>query len=200
MDKTRVRSPRRSIEPRRAWARFVLDASVVCIRRDEDETWIVPDGLTMRQWLRGAGPRPATLADLEYHIGTLVPPVRPRGYLELRMIDAQPGDGWIVPLAVATALLDDPQSAEAAVAAAPRRSVRRQHDWVNAARHGLADPMLAASARACFEIAQRGLERLGAPDPVRRAVSDFTDRYVRLGRCPADDIATDPRAPEFSPA
>jgi hypothetical protein len=34
------------------------------------------------------------------------------------MIDAQPGDGWIVPLAVVTALFDDDRAADAAMAAA----------------------------------------------------------------------------------
>lgn len=44
---------------------------------------------------------------------TLFPPVRPRGHLELRMVDAQPGrDGWMVPVAVTTAVFDDPEAAE----------------------------------------------------------------------------------------
>ena len=55
--------------------------------------------------------------DLTYHLSTLFPPVRPRGHLELRMIDAQPGDGWIVPAAVAWALFEDPRAADDAMAA-----------------------------------------------------------------------------------
>ena len=50
--------------------------------------------------------------------GAAAPPAQPpggaprrearlRGHLELRMIDAQPGDGWIVPVALVTALVDD---------------------------------------------------------------------------------------------
>ncbi|NEE24389.1 ergothioneine biosynthesis glutamate--cysteine ligase EgtA, partial [Streptomyces sp. SID7982] len=67
---------------------------------------------------------------------------------ELRMIDAQSGpDGWLVPLAVATALFDDPEAAEtvyravkplaeiAGTSAAPRNPL-----WTAAAREGLADP------------------------------------------------------------
>ena len=60
---------------------------------------------------------PPTADDLSYHMSTLFPPVRPRGHLELRMIDAQPGDGWIVPTAVVSALVDDPGPAQAAMAA-----------------------------------------------------------------------------------
>jgi len=151
--------------------------------------WHVPAGLTMRGWLRGHGPRPVTLEDLERHLGTLVPPVRPRGYLELRMIDQQPGDGWVVPVAVVTALLDDPQGAEAAAAATePLRSpLRRHRDWLGAAREGLADPALGAAALACFTAAGEVLRRQGAPTPIRDAVAEFTDRYVARGSCPAED-------------
>ena len=83
--------------------------------------WTAPPGLTFRDWLRegGSGPlRAPTAEDLDYHLSTLFPPVRPHGHMELRMIDAQPGDGWIVPAAVVTALADDERAADAALAAA----------------------------------------------------------------------------------
>src|SRR6266568_1010566 len=79
--------------------------------------WTAPSGLTFRDWVRGAIGPPPTADDLTYHMSTLFPPVRPRGHLELRVIDAQPGDGWIVPTAVAWALLSDPQAGDAALAA-----------------------------------------------------------------------------------
>lgn len=34
---------------------------------------------------------PSTVADLEYHLSTLSPPVRPHGYLDVRYLDVQPG-------------------------------------------------------------------------------------------------------------
>ncbi|KOG85755.1 hypothetical protein ADK38_34880, partial [Streptomyces varsoviensis] len=55
-------------------------------------------------------------------------------------------------------------------------------------RHGLADPELHAAAVGCFDAALEALPRLGAPPHVRRAVADFTDRYVARRRCPADDL------------
>ncbi|GAA4938661.1 hypothetical protein GCM10023238_00440 [Streptomyces heliomycini] len=71
-------------------------------------------GLTFRKW-SGPHARPPTRDDLDYHVTTLFPPVRPRGHLELRMIDAHArDDGWIVPLAVVAALFDDPEAAETA--------------------------------------------------------------------------------------
>lgn len=168
-------------EPRAAWARYTLDAHVMMIRRD-DGPWDVPRGLRLRDWLATGG---ATLDDLEYHMSTLFPPVRPRGYLELRMIDAQPGDGWVVPLALATALFDDPEAA--AQARAALRSLPTVDVWERAARHGLADPSLARAARECFDAAIPALARLGAGS-LTDVVGEFAERYARRGRCPADDV------------
>ncbi|WP_069768847.1 ergothioneine biosynthesis glutamate--cysteine ligase EgtA [Streptomyces sp. LUP30] len=178
-------------DPRADWARHVLDSPVMCVRR-EGGPWDVPERLTFREWTRTGAP---TREDLDYHISTLFPPVRPRGHLELRMIDAQPGDdGWIVPLAVTTALFEDPEAAESAYRAVKPLAERARplpapHNplWTDAARHGLADPELHETAVACFETALRALPRLGADDAVMAAVADYLDRYVRRGRTPADD-------------
>ncbi|MGP3973816.1 ergothioneine biosynthesis glutamate--cysteine ligase EgtA [Streptomyces sp. 8N114] len=194
--------------PREAWARYVLDAPLLCVRTAQGP-WTVPgDGMTFRQWIRRstrAGPgrhrlRPPRLDDLVYHLTTLFPPVRPRGHLELRMIDAQPGpDGWVVPLAVTTALFDDAEASEsayrivkpladlAAEGPAPRNAL-----WERAARDALTDPELHAAARDCFDLARRALPRLGVGLQVRAAVEEFTARYVVPGRCPADDRLDEP--------
>ncbi|WP_128380725.1 ergothioneine biosynthesis glutamate--cysteine ligase EgtA [Streptomyces cavernae] len=193
LDPGRSSAPPLGGPPRNAWARHVLDAPVMCVRA-EDGPWHVPEGLSFREWTRSA--TPPSRADLDYHLTTLFPPVRPRGHLELRMIDAQPGeDGWIVPVAVTTALFDDPEAAETAYrttkplaeragAAVPPGSPL----WLAAARDGLADPALHEAAVVCFAAAAEALPRLGASAEVRSAVADFTDRYVTRGRCPADDL------------
>ncbi|MFC5670230.1 ergothioneine biosynthesis glutamate--cysteine ligase EgtA [Streptomyces incanus] len=182
-------------EPRGAWARHVLDAPVMCVRRDSGP-WVVPDGLTFREWIRSGAPGAPTREDLDYHVTTLFPPVRPRGHLELRMIDAQPGDdGWIVPLAVTTALFDDPEAAETAYRAVKPLAERAHgmpapHNplWRDAAREGLADPELREVASVCFPAALRALPGLGATTEVVDAVAAYQDRYVARGRCPADDL------------
>jgi ergothioneine biosynthesis glutamate--cysteine ligase EgtA len=120
LDPGRTLPPPGDGDPRDAYAAYALDARLMLIRRDRGPSWVAPRGLTFRGWLRGewGGERPPTAADLTYHLSTLFPPVRPRGHLELRMIDAQRGDGWIVPAAVAWALLEDPGAADTAMAAA----------------------------------------------------------------------------------
>ncbi|MFD0021257.1 ergothioneine biosynthesis glutamate--cysteine ligase EgtA [Streptomyces sp. NPDC058382] len=195
LDPLRTLAPDGRLPARDAWASYVLDTPVLCIRGDAGP-WAVPEGLSFRDWIRGGLPRRPVQADLDYHITTLFPPVRPRGHLELRMIDAQSGDdGWLVPLAVTTALFDDPEAAEtvyravkplaetAGPLAAPRNPL-----WLAAARDGLTDPELRVAAAACFELALEALPRMGASRAVQDAVAAFHDRYVARGRCPADDL------------
>ena len=183
-------------DPRAAWVSYVLDAQVMVLRDPGSRCWTAPSGLTFRDWVRGAVGPPPTADDLDYHLSTLFPPVRPRGHLELRVIDAQPGDGWVVPTAVVSALLDDPVAAQAAMAAVePLQKDGRPGDLLlRAARLGQDDPQLAAASRECFAAADAALGRLGAPVAIRDAVAAFADRYVLRGRCPADDRLDEARA------
>ncbi|WP_369251007.1 ergothioneine biosynthesis glutamate--cysteine ligase EgtA [Streptomyces sp. R41] len=194
MDPGRSSAPPLGAEPRAAWARRVLDAPVMCVRAPDGSPWGVPEGMTFREWTRSG--TPPDRADLDYHLTTLFPPVRPRGHLELRMIDAQPGDdGWIVPLAVTAALFDDAEAAEIAYRTVKPLAERADSLpapcnplWQEAARNGLADPELREAAVTCFAAAAEALPRLGATTAVLDAVAEFTDRYVARGRCPADDL------------
>jgi ergothioneine biosynthesis glutamate--cysteine ligase EgtA len=212
MDPGRTRPPRPKPppdggpagDPRADWAAYALDAQVMCVPDHESGDWTAPPGLTMRDWLRGGvingaaeggqgRLRPATTADLSYHLSTLFPPVRPRGHFELRVIDAQPGDGWVVPTAVTSALLGDAGAAEEAMAAAERLLPDRPGEpwltpWLTAARHGPADSSLAQASRECFGAARTALARHNTPAPILAAVDAFIERYVSKDRCPADDL------------
>ncbi len=140
--------------------------------------------MTFRDWILDPPadlPAP-TAADLAYHLTTLFPPVRPRGPLELRCLDAQSGDGWRVPTAVVSALLDDPHAADVA-----RDLVQPVLDqWDRAARVATGDPALAQAATGCLLIASDALQRQGSAD-LAAEVDDFVDRYTSRGLCPADD-------------
>ena len=103
------------------------------------------------------------------------------------MIDAQPGDGWIVPLAVATALLHDPVAADLALAATEPLA-ETGDPWLRAAWLGPADPAVARASRACFAAARAALDRMDAPEGITAAVDDFIETYVTRDRCPADDM------------
>lgn len=184
LDTSHAGLPWDATDPRETWTRQVLDAPVLMITDGPGRCQSPPPGLTFRGWLRGAGPaRQPTLADLDYHLTTLFPPVRARGWLELRVIDAQPADGWAVVATVVVALLDDLVARDTALAAAePVRS-----RWLSAARDGLTEPQLARAVRDCFAAALDGASRLGLPVDARAALATFIERYVERARCPADD-------------
>ncbi len=172
---------------RSAWGAYVLDARVMLIRTS-GEFVPVHEPMTFADWIRDGHPLGyPTLDDLDYHLTTLFPPVRPRGWLELRMLDSLPAPWWTVPVAVATAILYDPSAAEAAGWAV----LAAQGDadlWVEASRQGLAHPALAAAARACFRIALDAMPRIGVGRATIDTVAAYLDRYVARGRCPADDV------------
>ncbi|UGY92288.1 ergothioneine biosynthesis glutamate--cysteine ligase EgtA [Streptomyces gobiensis] len=193
-DPGRTLPPPPSAAPREQWTRYALDAPLLCLRRRSHNgapaDWTAPPQLSFRSWLRGGHPeRPPTRADLAYHLSTLFPPVRPRGWLELRMIDAQRGDGWIAATAIATTLLDDPYAAKLAHAAT--EPLTAPDIWLRAARHGPADPLLGPAVRTCVAAAESALYRSDPGGVPHRAVAAFAERYADRGRCPADDHLTD---------
>ena len=183
IDPTRTMAPD-GTDPVVAWTRYALDARVLLVRRDP-EPWVAGPGMTLREWIDGVTPwgRP-TYDDLAYHLSTLFPPVRPHGWLELRAMDALPDHQWPVAVAVAAALLDDPQAAEKARDATAGLAGHHHQ----AARFALRDRDLRSAAERCFAAALAALPRLGAAPALVGLVEDYADRFVAVGRSPADDL------------
>lgn len=184
IDPTRSSPAWRPMQGCDSWVRYALDARVMFIRTDDGRFHPVPERLTFAGWIAGghALGHPTT-ADLEYHVTTLFPPVRPRGWLELRFLDALPPPWWPVAVAVTAILLDD----EAARAEASAAAAGVADCWSEAARWGPAHPALARVGRRCFDIALAALAGgHGDPAMVGPAAS-YVDRFVARGRCPADD-------------
>jgi glutamate--cysteine ligase len=167
-----------------AWASYALDARVMMVRRTPDDHVPVTDPLGFRSWIKhGHQLGWPTRDDLDYHLTTLFPPIRPRGWLELRMIDALPDPWWRVAVAVSDAIVTDPT-----LTPCVRRASRPVRNlWREAARDGLAHPGLARAARDCFHAALDVLPSRGADQLTLDATGEFIDRYVDRGRCPADD-------------
>jgi glutamate--cysteine ligase len=161
------------------WATLVLAAPVMMIRVNDDDFRPMPSVRSFAEWIETGDPLGfPTEDDLRYHITTLFPPVRCRGWLELRMLDALPSPWWEVATAVTTAILADPAVAQYSCAGAETL-------WLEAARDGLANPFLARAASRCFGAAMEALE-----GDIGAAVTEYHDRFVARGRCPADDLGT----------
>jgi glutamate--cysteine ligase len=191
VDPSRTGTPDITRDPREAYARYALDAGLLCCRRSPD-CWDAPAGLTFRDWLNGAFGPPPTYDDLAYHLTTLFPPVRAQGHLEVRYLDQQSGDNWQVATAVVAALVGDADAADLASAAAEPAAGR----WEQAARCALADPVLDRAARAVAVVARSALVRHGASAELLDVVNRFFETYTDRGRCPADDDLDPRRTPE----
>jgi glutamate--cysteine ligase len=185
IDDRRTRPVGNGTDCRTAWARYALDADVMLVRSSDDEHVALPPGTSFADWIeQGHTSGWPTADDLGYHLTTLFPPVRPRGWLELRMIDALPAPWWSVAAAVSTVLVDDPDAARcAALAIEPVRG-----RWTDAARTGLADAAFARAAQTCMKAARAVLPRAGAGADLVDAAAEFDRRFVARGRTPADDL------------
>lgn len=167
-------------DPADDWARYALKAPVMLVH--------TPDAVPVTEWVPFAdwadgttlldGRRPTT-SDVDYHLTTLFPPVRPRGFLEIRYLDSVPDDVWPAIVFTLVTLLDDP--AAAAIAAEATEPVATA--WDRAARIGLGDQRLQEAAVRCVRAAA---ER--APEELADAMEALVSQ-VENGRCPADDFS-----------
>jgi glutamate--cysteine ligase len=166
-------------EPGAAWASYALNAPVMLVRHGDRAT-PVTRRVPFRAWLRGASPidRRPTLADLDYHLTTLFPPIRPRGYIEIRCLDALPDRWWPALAALTVTLIDDAETADrAAELCEPVRD-----SWPAAARAGLADPTLRTAVQGCVDAAARR-----CPAPLKAEVEAYAE-LILSGRTPGDEV------------
>lgn len=170
-------------DPASDWSRYALRAPVMLVNTDDEAPTVpVVNWVPFADWADGRavlGGRRPTEADLEYHLTTLFPPVRPRRWLEIRYLDSVPDALWPAVVFMLTTLLDDPEAAAIATeATAPVDTA-----WDRAARVGLADRRLHEAAVACVAAAA---DR--APAELAESMGRLA-RSVQEGRCPADDFA-----------
>lgn len=169
-------------DPVSVWSRYALAARVMFIGAG-GTAHPVHDELSFQRWMQeGHELGFPDLEDLRVHLTTLFPPIRPKAWLELRMIDALPEPWWRVPVAIASMVYDEEavQAVEAAVT--PTADL-----WAVAARYGMEHPLLAESARVCFAAALDALGRLEVDEETGRVVAAYRERFILKGRCPADE-------------
>jgi glutamate--cysteine ligase len=167
-------------DPGTDWARYALKAPVMLVHAPEAEA--ITRWVPFADWVDGRvllGDRRPTLADLEYHLTTLFPPVRPRQWLEIRYLDSVPDAFWPAVVFTLVTLLDDPVAADIAAEAVEPVATA----WDTAAQAGLRDRRLYEAANRCVAAA------------TEKAPAELTDsmqrliRYIEQGRCPGDDFS-----------
>jgi glutamate--cysteine ligase len=170
-------------DPGTDWARYALKAPVMLVHNPPGGAAVpVTKYVPFADWADGRallGGRRPTAADLDYHLTTLFPPVRPRGWLEIRYLDSAPDAIWPAVVSTLVALLDDPVAADVAAEAVEPVATA----WDTAARIGLRDPRLYEAANRCVVTAA---ERV--PVQLTESMQGLI-RAVEQGRCPADDFS-----------
>src|SRR5271169_2363663 len=167
-------------EPGTDWARYALKAPVMLVHSPEAVP--VTHRLPFADWADGRellGGRRPTHHDLEYHLTTLFPPVRPRQWLEIRYLDGLPSEVWPAVVFTLVTLLDDPVAAVLAAEVVEPVATA----WDTAARIGLNDQRIFSAANRCVAIAAERAPA-GLADGMQRLVE-----AVDQGRCPADDVS-----------
>ena len=147
------------------WHRYILDAHVIPRSDTEPAADASPGPRSFAAWLDSAAP--PTAHDLDTHITTLFPPVRPRGYLELRMLDALPRTGRAAAIATVWTLLTDPDAG----AAADQPGTDPTDAWHVATTLGLADSTTRAAGARLLRIAAAHLE------PTQPQLTDACDQW-----------------------
>jgi glutamate--cysteine ligase len=195
LDGTRTAPVEGITDPAGSWTDYVLSSRVMFIRRS-DRYEPVLRSFTFADWIEdGHELGFPTEEDLAYHETTLFPPVRPRGWLELRMIDMVPDPWWRAAVVVATAVVTDAEARSIAIdACRPTISM-----WETAARRGLDEPVMLRAAQGCFEAALGALDRIGA-GAAAAVVRSYAHRFVSRGRTPADEQLASPIRPEVKEA
>lgn len=172
---------------------LALRADVLLVRTPGGGAVPGVPGWTFGDWLRDGHPRYGrpTANDLAYHLTTLFPEIRARGFLEIRGSDMLPARWRPVPITLLTGLLYDGRARAAVLGILER--YRRQLPALarRAAAVGVGDPALCALAVETWSLALAGARRLRrgyvrAIDLVR--TERFLDRFTLRGRCPSDEL------------
>jgi glutamate--cysteine ligase len=160
-------------------ADYALAAPLMMVRRGDDCV-PVTDRIPLRAWLadqRRIG-WAAAVADVDHHLTTLFPPVRTRGYVELRALDALPDRWWPGVVAFVVTLVDDPVAADRAREVCERLTGLAE----DAARVGLAHPVVRAVLAELLQVALGRCPAAVLPDlEVFAALLD-------QGRTPSDEL------------
>ena len=201
----------RSADPVADYLRFALDAPAILLPTDADLDAVDADRddrdrgdadrgdadrsngrsgdahpawPSFRDWNdRGA----ATMEDWHRHLTTLFPEVRPKGFVEVRSIDAVAPEWYAAPLVLLGGLTyHEPAFAAAAELAGDPDAALLDR----AGRLGLRDERIASVARDLFGLALEGAAALGSaflcPADLEEARA-FFDTYTRQSLSPADD-------------
>jgi len=177
LDSSRTGIPHPALPACEAYTQFALDA-VDMMRTTENGAY--------RAFGDWAADGQRTDVEWEDHLSTLFPEVRPRGYLEVRSIDALAPEVFAAPLVLLAGLIYDAAAARDARHLVP---VGDEEMLNRAARCGLHDPQIGSVAADLVVIGSRGARALGdnmVSGPELEEAQQFFGDFTLRRRSPAD--------------
>lgn len=174
-------------DPVGEYLRFAMDAPAILLPEALEEGF---PPFALRNERGGV-----TMDDWSVHLTTLFPEVRPKGFVEVRGIDAVAPEWYAAPLVFLAGLTyHEPTLTRAMeIAGAPDAALLER-----GGRLGLRDPQIAAGARELFELALAGAEALGpaflCPADLDEARAYF-HTYTARALSPADDALAELESP-----
>jgi glutamate--cysteine ligase len=196
IDSARTRPVSTDVTPECAWLDYALAADVMFVRGQgpAGTGTALPPGTSFGSWMTaGHAIGWPTADDLRYHLSTLFPPIRPRGWLELRVLDALPS--WVRDVAALTVTTAGTSRAGRELR---RRLPSSPRLWTAAARHGLRHPVLGAAARELFAVVLDNLGSVSGRSEHADLVEAYRRCYIEAGRMPGDDLCRAVNLPEHA--
>ena len=177
LDTTRTGLPVDTDDPAGAYLEFALCAGAMMHGTGAPYS-------SFAEWMRTGDP---TMQDWNFHLTTLFPEVRPRGYFELRSADAIASKHLAAPISFVVGLIYHETTSRAAADLLGSPDVSTLEI---AGCAGLSDSAIHETALELTDLALAGCESLGdgyisAAD--LDSAADFFDGYTRQGRSPGDD-------------
>lgn len=177
------------------YEQFAMNATVLPPGDGAGPRLALPNDWRFYDWMTHGHPKYGwpTVEDFSTHLSTLFPEVRPRGFLEIRSIDALPKRWRRVAAVLYAGAIYDPKARDrihdllADVPATPANQLRV------AATSGLSDATLCALAVEVWSFALSGAMRLPQGTFTHgdfESVEAYLDRFTLRGLSPADELVT----------
>ncbi|MEX2533761.1 MAG: glutamate-cysteine ligase family protein [Nitriliruptoraceae bacterium] len=177
------------------YEQFAMNATVLPLNDGTVDHQALPHDWRFGDWMTRGHPQFGwpTVEDFTTHLSTLFPEVRPRGFLEIRSIDALPKRWRRVPAVLYAGAIYDPKARDRIhdlLADVSETSAQQLH---LAATSGLSDATLCARAVEVWSFALSGAMRLPQgtfADGDLQSAEAYLDRFTLRGLSPADELIT----------
>ena len=171
-----------------AYLEFSLGAKLLFYKQ-KSSILKAPKGFTFQKWMDDSTKEAPTIEDFKKALSTLFPEVRPKGFLEIRSVDAQDFPFQMVPLVFYTGLLYSEKSLCEAFDLLGTSYEEILEDRKRSA-YGLSSTRFQSIAKKLMELALRGFDEKASSfdgEILLEEAHKFYELYTKNGKTPASE-------------